>query len=724
MASRINFVNSEKLNYLYEDRNAAGFNSVIEPLTARTDRVGCSNSTTLQDVVSFQQGKDYMPLQFRKRNKFIVKYGVTTADATAVAGEVNIAGTHPAPLNNSNWTVDNIALSKAINTMSIKYGESELKDGTDLRNPFLMEIKTAGFDLEESEHYGIKPLQDSGLGALSGFHSSGTLDRHQLGIFNSNAFDNASPLVFPEESIKSEGGIAWRYMNNNQRVKIESVTFQKVVAGVTSSIAASNIVDGFLDEWVPVTVANTTSTANIVWGTIIGTYTIVVEEYLVGHFLTTPYQKNKRPKIVKIAPFKQILFNFQWDTNYINNGMFKIVQTYANAQLQPSSTAFSANPDFSHYLEVTRDTTINSTDNGIVIETFDLLVPPPDDFMLRMVGWEPTAMPANPIVQTVAEKTLSTTPFKVLDQTSPVIPKYLLVAVDPELYNGLQNTTLTSAGQAVDNVSTFLPASITTFNMSINGTNITENITINDLIKMTQDLQKNKALRDIIAGNKRMTKYTPKQYQLTSSGCPYLLLDLDRLNMTSVKDGRMISNVQYPVPQTIEISFTFTTQAHNFTTAQSLQYYPRVYKFYPFAYSQVAGQQLYRHPIYASYNEAMHAIHNPEQNGAIEFDLDMVGGGWLEDVADFFMKPVKAIGRTLVDGARYVRDASKAIHNATHDFSDYSRDQWGYGKKKRSASRASSRASSRKSSKGRKRGSSAKKRGSSKNRTKGILKRK
>ena len=108
MATKINFVNSEKLNYMYEDKDVAGFNSVVEPMTARTDNVGCSNSTTLQDVISFQKGKDYMPLQFRKRNKFIVQYGVTTVAATEDAGPpvtVLIPGTNPAPLNRFNLTI-------------------------------------------------------------------------------------------------------------------------------------------------------------------------------------------------------------------------------------------------------------------------------------------------------------------------------------------------------------------------------------------------------------------------------------------------------------------------------------------------------------------------------------------------------------------------------------------------------------------------------------------
>lgn len=719
MATAINFVNSEKLSYMYENAHSGGFNSVIEPVTRRTDTVGCSNSSSLQDTIMFQKGKTYMDLQIKKRNKFTVTYGCNTGAPVIAAGVVTTAGSNPALLNSWNWTVDNLALSKAINSMGISYGQSELKDGTDLRNPFLMEIKSAAFDLEESKHYGIVPLQDSGAGALTKTHSTGVLNREQTGTFNAATFNAVSPLVFGDEALKSEGGVAWRYMNNNTRIKISNATFQKVDGnGIPQSVFASTKVPGYIGEWVPMSDANnSTNFANIAYGSMIGTYTIIVEEYLVGHYLTTPYQKNKRPKVIKIKPWNFVNLNFQWDVNYIQNGMFKISINGGSTQQSSSQVAWLAELDYHHFIDVVRDTSTNDNDNSVTLTTFDLLVPPPDDFMLRMVGWEPTALEANPVVQSVGGDAVGPQTFTVLDQTSPVLPKYVLIAVDPRLYDGQQFTTIRAAAQGQSSVSTFMPAKIETCNISINQTNVTENISINDLIKMTQDLNKNKQLRDIIGATQPVTHYETTQFTQKYGGCPFLLLDLDMLNMMSLRDGQMISNVQYPTAQTLSISFTFKTQAHNFGTAQNLNYYPRVYKFYPYKYSQVAGEQLVRNQLFASYAQATEAVYNPAQNIDVDFDVDMVGGGWLEDVGEFFMRPLKKLGQSAIDGVRMIRNVSRVVHETADDLSRYSNDNWGYGKRKRSASARSSRKGSAK------RKSSAK-RSSSRNRSKGIIKRK
>jgi hypothetical protein len=692
----INFVNSEKLNVMYEDNQAAVINSTIEPLTKRIDKIGATNSSSLQDSFTFQEGKDYMDMQIKKSNLFTVVYSCYTQPSTLdVNNDIATAattGTHPAPLNNWNWTVDNFALSKAINNITISVGQSELKDGTDMRNPFLYEVKSSQFDLEECKHYGQMPLQDSGRGGLVRTHSAGPLSRAEEAVLLGPAFTAASPLDFVEAALKSEGGVAWRYMNNGQtRAKIQSVSF--TVGGVGR--LANSAVPGYNGEFVPVTAdLNGLPSNNIVYGAVVGTYKILVEEYLIGHYLTTPYQKNKRPKVIKIRPWNFVKLDFGWDTNYIQNGMFKI----STNKLSYENAGFDAFANGNHVFNATRDITtgLASENNAIELRSFDLLVPPPDEYMMRMIAWEPTAVQSSVVSIDLKDKQLATTPFSVLDQTSNILSKYWLIAADPKLYNGEQQAKLKAGGLGQINVSTLMPAEIKSCRIEINQTNVTENVPISELVKMTQDIINNPELRDVVGANQLLTQYGVSQYEYSKGGCPFLLLDIDRLNMMSAKDGQLVSNVEYPTVQTVKISFTVQAQYHNFRGANglttTLTYYPHVYKFLPYAYSQIAGQPIVRNQLFATFRDATEAILHPQQNIPAEFDLDIIGGGWFDNVKLYFGDRIKDVGKSVIDGVRFLESASNHVGKFANNVSEYSRDNWGYGARPKSRSSSKNKA--------------------------------
>jgi hypothetical protein len=565
-----------------------------------------------------------------------------------------------------------------------------LKDGTDLRNPFLYEVKSAQFDLEECEHYGQMPLQDSGRGGLYRSHSSGPLSRTDESIISPVAFQGANPLDFAETALKSQGGVAWRYMNNGQtRAKIVSATFN--INGVDRF--ASTNVPGYLGEWVPMTDANGSAVAaNIGYGIIIGTYQILVEEYLIGHFLTTPYQKNKRPKVIKIKPWNFVKLDFGWDTNYIQNGMFKIATNKLSYISQPG---FDALANTFHALSVVRNTAIgDATNNAIELRSFDLLVPPPKEYMLRMLAWEPSAMQAATVSVDLTDNAASSTAITVLDQTSNILPKYYLIGADPKLYNGEQTAKLIVGGLGQCNVSTFMPAQITSCRIEINQTNITENVPISELIKMTQDIVQNPELRDIIGANQLLTQYDPSQFLYSKGGCPFLLLDIDRLNMMSAKDGQLVSNVEYPTVQTVKITFTIKAQFFNFKAGNAaLTFYPHVYKFLPYTYAQIAGQPIDRRQLFASFRDATEAILHPEQNIMAEFDMDMIAGGWFDDAKLYFGDRIRDVGKSVIDGVRFLESASNHVGKFANNISNYSKDNWGYGaRSKRSSSKSKAKA--------------------------------
>lgn len=146
MSVQVNYSASDKLNFVYQPKEVQ-LHSTIHPMARRFDTFTPPSTQTQQsDIFQVTGVKDFANLRILKKDRFTV----TLRDFTvaAVAANEDVATIAP-PLNKLNFWLDNFCLSKSINSFKWQCGELILESDQNDRNPWLMEVKSAQFDLDE-----------------------------------------------------------------------------------------------------------------------------------------------------------------------------------------------------------------------------------------------------------------------------------------------------------------------------------------------------------------------------------------------------------------------------------------------------------------------------------------------------------------------------------------------------------------------------------------------
>ena len=678
MSSSISFMPDEKLKYVYQSPEIV-YSQTLGPQNKRFDTLQPTNAQNSQDSFLVQQPQDYMNLRIKKRDVFKV-----TAKAKTILPTATIVGTCPGILiPGQNMFVDNFCLSKMTNSVSIKWGNSELASTRDERNPWLYEMKSATYDLEACEQYGLVPQLTSGMGNLTEYLGVGAISKNYYGAYTGVTpqllSNQQSPTLYPGMQLAEKN----QTISSNVRVRImcsadgDSANYDPVFTDLSAApvaLFATRDNAAYPNIWVPVTVSGAGSIvpANLFYNStnagVQGVYYIEVTEYLMDDFLTTPYQKNKSDKCVKVTPASMINFNFGYDEKYISNGLFGFGFVGGVA-------------DFSDVIERV------PAESRITIETFNLTAPPRSDYSLKILTFRPTRVEGKSAI--LASGTSTT--YEIFDQSDTVLPPIISISADPQFYDGGQ----WSAINALVNVSqwnTFFPARITAVEVQIGQTTVTENISFEELQRMSADLINNPKLANWINCKGSLMYYPNNNIAASMNrlvqnrGCPFLLIDVARLALrNSVDCSQMVPNVEYPVPQTIKIKYTVQTQAVNGIPALApLTYYPHVYKFFPYVYEQRAGQPVAKYRLQARFSDASAIINEANHYSSGPVDLTMVGNGWFDDLTSWAKNNVESIGRAAIKGVRLVENLTrdnenwKNVNLLTKTVSDVAKN-YGYG---------------------------------------------
>ena len=678
MSSAISYQPDEKLKFVYQPADVV-FNQTLGPQNKRFDTLKPTNAQNSQDSFLVQQPQDYMNLRIKKRDVFKV-----TATAKTITPTATVIGTCPGILiPGQNMFVDNFCLSKMTNSLSIKWGNNELASTRDDRNPWLYEMKSATYDLEACERYGLVPQLTSGMGNISNFLGTGAISKFYTGQYTGVTpqliSNQQSPALYPSMQLAEKNQI----VSSNIRVRImcsadgDEAKYNPVFtdkAAAPTALSATRINQAYPDIWVPYVTAGTeTAPGSLFYNAtegVQGVYYLEVTEYLMDDFLTTPYQKNKADKCVKVTPASMINFNFGYDENYIANGLFSFGFVGAPGDWTDSVERVPA-------------------ESKITIETFNLTAPPRSDYSMKILTFRPTRVEGqSQDFNNGASKT-----FEIFDQSDTVLPPIISISADPQFYNGAQWNKI-SGSINVASWNAFFPANITAVEIQIGQTTITENISIDDLKRMSADLINNPKLANWVNGNASLMTYPSNNTNgsinrmVQNRGCPFLLIDLAKLALrNSVDCSQMVPNVEYPTPQTIKIKFTVQAQSGNGLPALgTLTYYPHVYKFYPYIYEQRAGRPLEKTRLFARFVDSAELInsHNFYDNGPV--DLTMIGNGWFDDLKDFVKTHAASVGKRLLQGVRLgesltrdsENDTIKNVNHALRTVSDVAK-HYGYG---------------------------------------------
>lgn len=671
MSTVIEYHPDEKLNFVYQSPNLV-FKQDIGPMNKRFDTLQPTNAQLTQDSFLLQQPQDYLNLRIKKRDVYKV-----TGKAKTVAPAVGVVGTSPALIvAGQNWAVDNFCLSKQMKSISIKWGNNELQSTQDERNPWLYEMKSATYDLDECERHGLVPLLTSGMGNIEQYLGVGTVGRNDMGQYNLATLPNVpvaqNPSLAPSMQLAQKN----QTQASNVRVRImgdiagEIAPVYTDLATPATAVVTRNDHPNFLGVWVPlIGYVNTANPGLPFYNAVEGVqavYYVEVTEYLMDDFLTTPYQKNKSDKCIKVTPASMINFNFQYDTNYISNGLMKF-----GSFSQGSTLAVERQPN----------------ESKITLETFQLTTPPRSDYSLKLLTFRPTRVEGK---SAILANGASTT-FEIFDQSDVVLPPIIALSADPQFYNGDQNGALAVADDACS-WNTFFPAKITDVEIQIGQVTVTENIPIEELQRMSADIINNDKLANWVNCKGNLFKYTTSQNASGSNqfsqnrGCPFLFIDVAKLALrNSIDCSQMVPNVEYPVPQTIKIKYTVQAQGGLYLLG-NVTYYPHVYKFYPYIYEQRAGEALRKYRLQMGYLDSANLISYSNASNYGPVDLTMIGNGWFDDLKNFVKDNASSIGKTLLKGVRlgeqFTRDSEnetlKNLNKGLRTVSDVAK-QYGYG---------------------------------------------
>jgi hypothetical protein len=643
-SKQLDAINTTAVNHVFQQ---------LEPMSRRVDTISPSNGSggVNTDAFLYQTGKSFLNLRQLKRDIFQINFTCNTNWFDQPPQGVNAAT--PSVLNEYNWTMDNFCLSKAINEIVLKWGSSELKEVSETRTPFLTEVKTSFLDEDACHRYGQSPLAFDGYGDLNNIISYGPVERSVLaGMTNAQLYGNfLYPLFLPDVARDAEATKIIKNAKDTGRIKLLTTGQYAPLAKkqTDASFSASTLVleqDG-LGGWYP-----TQSVGGANWYDITDFQIYVeVQEYLIADFLTTPYSKNKTERMIKTSPNVYINLQYKYNTDYIANSIFKIVDAGANV----SNVSCSRVP----------------SESRVTLESFDVYNPPQNDVVLQYVKWTPErvdcavspALVDNGIATGASNATYT---FKTINQTSNKIPPYLLLAADSSLWNGLSNPAV-----RLSRLANFNPALITDCKLKIGQTTVTENIPISELIKMTIDLiNNNEHISDIIGVRKECLRYLTNGYEFSLKGFPFLLIDMNKLNMENSQYGQYMSNVSYPTVQSLDIQYTIATQSfgvlNGVTPVPSpLNYYPMIYKFYPKGVYQYAGKDVEEIDIEMTYAESIEALQRDYSNKR-NIDLDMItgGSGWFENISDYLKKNAKQLAQTFLKG---VRLGEKALRDSEYN---------------------------------------------------------
>jgi len=669
MSADISVIPSKKLDYL----NTTAVNHVfqeLEPMSRRFDTIQPTNAQVNKDSFLYQEAKDYMNLRILKRD--VIRFeGSTSAREAGAVGVPNV-------FNIYNWTVDNFALSKAVNDVKLKWGGSELHENSDVRTPFLTELKSSFLDTDACDRYGQSPLCFDGCGLLGsptlGSHiSQGAYNRESLAGIPYAETANFSCMCYHEFTDTAESTKIIKNAKNNKRIRLMDATDGNAPDGspftvrftrADNNVALDTFYDGNLQGYYPQLSGSAYEDAvNIV-------AFIEVKEYLMSSFLTTPYSKNKTERMIKLIPNAYLNLSFEYNKDYIANGMVKWV---SGPQTTVDSGSASREPSLSR----------------ITLESFDVYNPPSNDVHLQFVEWVPERIEA-PTVNGVVDDGSNTPGVAVVNQNSNILPQIILLGADPNLWDGTQTSTITSAGLDLCNTNTFFSANIIDPVIKIGQHTITENIPLSEMQRMTVDLiNNNQHISELVKGIKGRNRGSNPGLVNEQGGFPFLLLDIQKLSMLSSKYGQLMANVEYPEIQTISISYKIKSQSLHAAGAVTLKFTPQIYKFYPYGIVQRAGHDITKTQLYMSYADSINALQRDYSNSR-NVDLDLITGAgffdnsvkWLRDNGNEILKTVMKgvrLGERLLEDSEY---KDSGVHKATKII-DSGMKSIGYGKNKK-----------------------------------------
>lgn len=636
MSSDISVIPSKKLDYL----NTTAVNHVfqeLEPMSRRFDTIDPTNAQVNKDSFLYQEAKDYMNLKILKRD--VIRFeGTTSAREAGAVGVPNV-------FNIYNWTVDNFALSKAINDVKLKWGGSELHESSDVRTPFLTELKSSFLDMDACDRYGQSPLCFDGCGLLGhptlGSHiSQGAYNRESLAAIAYADTANISCMNYHEFADTAESSKIIKNAKNNARIRLMDATDGNAPDGNPFTIrftradndgVLTSQYDTNLQGWKPLdpNAANApyTDAVNFV------AY-IEVQEYVLSSFLTTPYSKNKTERMIKLIPNAYLNLSFEYNKDYIANGMIKWV---SGPQTTVKSGSASREPSLSK----------------ITLESFDVYNPPSNDVNLQFVEWVPERIEA-PVIVGVKDDGSNTPGVSAVNQNSNILPQIILLGADPNLWDGTQTTAVSAADTSqLCSFNTFFSAEIIEPVIKIGQHTITENIPLSEMQRMSVDLiNNNQHISELVKGIKGRNRGSLPGLVNEQGGFPFLLLDIQKLSMMSSKYGQMMANVEYPEIQTISISYKVKSQNMHRGALTTLNFTPQIYKFYPYGVYQRAGADVQKVQLYMSYADSINALQRDYSNSR-NVDLDLItGAGFWDSSVDWIKKNGNEILKTVMKGVR------------------------------------------------------------------------
>jgi len=667
MSADISVIPSKKLDYL----NTTAVNHVfqeLEPMTRRFDTIQPTNAQVNKDSFLYQEAKDYMNLKILKRD--VIRFeGTTSAREAGAVGVPNV-------FNIYNWTVDNFALSKAVNDVKLKWGGSELHENSDVRTPFLTELKSSFLDTDACDRYGHHPLCFDGCGVLgtpiTGNHiSQGAYTRSNLAGILYNETANINSMSWPETTNQAEATKIIKNAKNNKRIRLmdssdgtapDNNSFTIRFTRADNNAPLTSEYNTTLQGWVPKEAdVNYTGSVKVV-------AFIEVKEYLLSSFLTTPYSKNKTERMIKLIPNAYLNLSFEYNKDYIANGMVKWV---SGPQTTATAGSASREPSLSR----------------VTLESFDVYNPPSNDVNLQFVEWVPERIEA-PVVNGLKDDGSNALSVNVVNQDSNILPQIILLGADPNLWDGTQSSSI--GNLKFCNINTFFSAEIIDPVIKIGQHTITDNIFIEDMKRMTVDLiNNNQNISEIVRGVKGRMRYTNDGMINEQGGFPFLLLDIQKLSMMSSKYGQLMANVEYPEIQTLSISYKIKSQQMHNNVLTTLNFTPQIYKFYPYGVIQRAGHEISKTQLYMSYADSINALQRDYSNSR-NVDLDLITGAgffdnsvqWLRDNGNEILKTVMRgvrLGEKLLDDSEY-KDST--VHKATKMI-DSGMKSIGYGKNKK-----------------------------------------
>lgn len=691
-ASAIKLINGELLSAAYSNQNPVLLQK-LNPNSIREDVQNPSSYSDKRDDYLFQQMKDNMILVHRKTEQFSVTLSAWLSDNATAGGNGFVQD--GVLLSKSNFTVDSFALSKMTDYISIKYGQSELftNNQGSIRSPLTQEVKSIFLDEESCKAYDQCPFITDNYGYLHNVASNGILDRLTVGGMTGAEVAGTPPYSFSNEALSSEVVKKWINSMTNKRVRILGTPVFTRLDGVTALSATVNSAG----DWQ----ATVTSTGNPAVGMAVqGVYTIEVEEYILESFLRTPYEKNKTVRSVDISPNNYVTVRYEYNTDYIKNGMFKWNCFQRGGQSTP---VVSQVPN--HFMSVSR----LPQQSKLHIMSFDVLKKSVNT-SYKLLTYEPQRLISNPpqltinttnFVQSVeyglkgVDSRPSSQLITTIDQSSSILGQLYFIGADPDLWNGQQNATLNTNSTNFDNFSTFLFYEPHDVRIWIDQTEVTEFFPHYQMVEDTLKLCQNQQYRHLLHGyEKYIENLTSTGVLIRNRQLPFLILDLSRMNATSSKYGQFLPNVMYPDIKTVKIEFKLKPPVIAFGDAPTtaavnngipLIVYPHIYKYNAYMYIQEPARPIRKIPVYDDYTLAVSRLETPQfSNAALKLDM-AVGGGILDDLKSLVKEYGDDIIRGVVTGVRVAEGLTrdqpewKMANKGLKTASEIAR-MYGYGK--------------------------------------------